>query len=624
MSQVLLARVSTTETDNPPHTGLHLETSIHLKKRSAQISDDDPPDLPPETKRIKVEDDANDTPGATSQTLSASSPSSEAADATPKKAMQEENDEESGRLAKADYVTAETLHQQESGGEACSAASDAKDTSTIATSHSSLSSSSSGVVAAGDAEKPPNTPAPPSLPLKSTKMSHLRQKYESELEYMLREFRKLERQLLGAKGNASGGEEPAGSRERREKLHSFILHLEDTIRQIDAGCQLESEGKSTVESPTGEDCQKAAENHALSKLTREKAEEENVQKLEEHILANLLPVKVRLKRQLAAQQGATRNPIGMPVSRRGMELSPAEKGKGTFAAAAEERRKQAEAAREAAEEKLIRSSAPSQFGKPLAPGVSSLTQKLHGETLGSKNRPYGHGVGSAEPPVKETENESSETKAASRKILYAGMAPGSSQHESGVSAAAGVHEMLIETSSLKPKPTSPKATTATALPSRFVASRASPKPSAPASQGPSKSMKPYDDPGLSEEERRKLRKLRRKRKKDRDLRRLEKERQRQLFLQQQAAQASLMPKAQAKKCTKSNMMKGKKKGPKSVEYICALCSEVYNSTCDSNPWWALSSHECPKCRKIQVNVVISDVQSHVSSLSLRAPFFFWS
>jgi hypothetical protein len=48
-------------------------------------------------------------------------------------------------------------------------------------------------------------------------------------------------------------------------------------------------------------------------LTKEKKEEENVHKLKEHILANLLPVKVRLKKHLAAQQRASRNPAGMPA-----------------------------------------------------------------------------------------------------------------------------------------------------------------------------------------------------------------------------------------------------------------------------------------------------------------------
>ena len=52
---------------------------------------------------------------------------------------------------------------------------------------------------------------------------------------MLREFEKLERQLLGARKT----EESAASRERREKLHSFILHLSETIQQIEKGYELD-------------------------------------------------------------------------------------------------------------------------------------------------------------------------------------------------------------------------------------------------------------------------------------------------------------------------------------------------------------------------------------------------
>ena len=187
------------------------------------------------------------------------------------------------------------------------------------------------------------SPVNPMVPLKATTMHHLHSKYVAELEYMLLEFRKLERQLLGAKG-AAQLEESAGSRERREKLHSFILHLEDTVRQIDEGCKLEDEGKTAIVSGITDSSdaemdddakRKMAESSALANLTTEKEAEENVQKLEEHILANLLPVKVRLKKQLAAQQGASRNPAGMPAPRRGMlQPSAATRGKGTFAAAA--------------------------------------------------------------------------------------------------------------------------------------------------------------------------------------------------------------------------------------------------------------------------------------------------
>ena len=44
----------------------------------------------------------------------------------------------------------------------------------------------------------------------------------------------------------------------------------------------------------------------------------------------------------------------------------------------------------------------------------------------------------------------------------------------------------------------------------------------------------------------------------------------------------------------------KKAGPRTVEYICGLCNEVYVSTCDANPWWCLRQQDCPKCGKRQV------------------------
>jgi len=202
------------------------------------------------------------------------------------------------------------------------------------TSSASLQSVGATSKAQQQQQQAPDSPPPP---LKATTMSHLRKKYMTELEYMLREFQKLERQLLGARSSTA---ESDASRDRREKLHSFILHLQETIQQVRLGCQLEAEGKSTV--GRDDDKKEFAESAALTNLTREKEEEENVQKLEEHILANLLPVKVRLKKQLAAQQGAKHNPAGMPASRQGYPSSTSV-GKGTFAAAAEQRRKQQEA-----------------------------------------------------------------------------------------------------------------------------------------------------------------------------------------------------------------------------------------------------------------------------------------
>ena len=473
-------------------------------------------------------------------------------------------------------------------------------------------------------------------PLKATTMLHLHKKYTAELEYMLREFRKLERQLLGAKGNAAGIEENAGSRERREKLHSFIMHLEDTLRQIELGCRLEAEGKSTVmvgvtvgDSATTTTTQEDVTQTPAGALTGEKEEEENVQKLEEHILANLLPVKVRLKKQLAAQQGASRNPVGMPVARRGMLQQPVAEGTATFAAAAEQRRKQAEAAA---------SNDETQFGKPLVGGASSLTQKLHGQTLGSSDRKYGYGVGSSSDPSKleaaASLPDDKDDSSKKRKILYAGMAPGSTQLQSGVSAASGVHKMIIETPGLyaasakapgngkvpeaaqsasfqagapKPTPQHLKAlAAATAPPQRMphpgqkVRGAVLPKPAPPPVAGAKRPMQ-YDDTAMTEEER-KQRKLRKRKKARKEAKLRERERHLQILLQKQTIPP---PKTAGKKSGKAAAGKGqgKKKGPRTVEYLCALCSEAYSSTCDCNPWWALTSHDCPKCRKTQVKSV---------------------
>ena len=499
-------------------------------------------------------------------------------------------------------------------------------------------------------------------PLKSLNFGHLSIKYLGELEYMLREFRKLERQLLGAMG-AQQLEESVGSRERREKLHSFILHLEDTIRQIEMGCKLESEGglikedsrnvtadasiinltnggnnsapgttTSTSDIAAEEAKKQLAHESALSHLTKEKEEEETVQKLEEHILANLLPVKVRLKKQLAAQQGATQNPPGMPAMRRGaLQPSSTTRGKGTFVEAVEKKRKHAESLRLAAQvqhERQVRSvTDPTQFGKPLSGVGSSLTKKLHGSTLGSKNRRGGHGVGSS-TISKDTQE---------RKILHAGMVPKSTQQESGLSAASGAHEMRMTPSQ---SINAPNSNTVTApLPAR-IGDKSIPsqnlkvntkitamvgKPKGAASSKmevnastvattqvcdtakQNKSIATSSSAPLSEEDKLKFKKHRRLRK----LKRLRRRRERELARQQcsKSQQLSSNTKiasnpAGGRKKTGHGKICQKKKGPRVVEYICSQCSEAYNSTCDLNPWWALAQHKCPKCQKTQVSVVL--------------------
>jgi hypothetical protein len=446
------------------------------------------------------------------------------------------------------------------------------------------------------------------LPLKATHFRHLQHKYLGELDYMLREFQKLERQLLGAKTAKGAAEETAGSRERREKLHAFILHLEETIQQIRTGCDLEAAGKPTCTQQSSSSAGTIAiRDTALSThLAKEKEEEENVQKLEEHILANLLPVKVRLKKQLAAQQGAKHNPAGMPTVR-GAVPATKEQGKATFLKPLPEQQRR-----------------PSQFGQPLKGGGSSLTQKLHGSTLGVVSRSFGNGVGQVgnEPAAKSPGSEatgkslvaspvtaaavmafaSGASEIPKRKVLYGGMALGSTQIQSSVSAANTVHNIVIRDpvllevrSELHAAVNGAGGLTPTSINTPISLTIKAPGASStrkkyavePAVTMSAEDLSPREEARLSAsaqaailsyEERRKQRKKRRKKK-------------RLLMQQRAAAAAAAQPKR--KKVVK-------KRGPRNVEYLCALCNEVYNSTCEFNPWWALSQHECPKCHKMQI------------------------
>jgi hypothetical protein len=453
--------------------------------------------------------------------------------------------------------------------------------STMPTTGSSLSTSRK-------LEAPPSPPAP----LKATTMSHLRKKYWQELEYMLREFQKLERQLLGAKGPS---EESAGSRERREKLHSFIQHLEDTVRQIESGCQLELEGKSTLAAAgDGEDGLAQQESVAPSRLMREKEEEESIQKLEEHILANLLPVKARLTKQLAAQQGAKYNPAGMPHSHhhnRGSTTCSESQGKGTFTGGGATtdhwcKQEPAEAQAPILTTAEQEHTAPveedqTQFGKPLE-GGSSLTQKLHGQTLGSASRKNGSGVGTA-----------GKRKPERPKLYFAGMAGSSGQINSSVSAANSVHHLVIKNAAVlemqhkKPEAEVEMPTTTQVL-------------DQPDQVSSLHAMKEICDPSLTDVERHVLHRKRKKKKRLRQearLQEMQRQRKSALLESQIESVGPAGPKPRKKVVAKGN----KKGGPRSVEYMCALCNECYSSQCDDNPWWALSQHECSKCCKMQVS-----------------------
>lgn len=456
------------------------------------------------------------------------------------------------------------------------------------------------------------------IPSKSTTFHHLQHKYINELEYMLREFQKLERQLLGAKNQNTT--ESDGSRERREKLHSFIVHLEETIQQINTGCQVETE---------------LAKNNG----TITKTENENVHNLEEHILSKLLPVKVRLKRQLEAQQGAKHNPAGMPTVRTGMQplaactLQP----KATF----------------------LRSSLPSsvesrhhstQFTKPLfvdGGEGSSLPQKLRGAVTDSIENPLEQSKITCD---RFMDNQTIETKASVNasndgvSIVQTPKIPteGLSAVCSPVTAIAQPkHTSNPQCVQNHAEPYSEATTVAK------ISNKNDPTildfTKTPISRGNGKANvdetmiertnvhsigltceqveEPIDNESLAKEkaknaplkiktqnssdvcvvipatksttagyeERRRLTKKRRKKKKRAgDLSKLE-------GVVGTKPQAELVSNKRSKKISSQ-------RGPRNVEYMCALCNEVYNSTCDFNPWWALTLHDCPKCEKVQVSI----------------------
>mmetsp|Transcript_17583 Transcript_17583/g.38338 ORF Transcript_17583/g.38338 Transcript_17583/m.38338 type:complete len:1051 (-) Transcript_17583:176-3328(-) len=385
--------------------------------------------------------------------------------------------------------------------------------------------------------------------------SDLKEKYYDELSYMLREFEKLERQLLGARKT----EENAGSRERREKLHSFIIHLQDTITQIEAGGQQENTS------------QKNGEQESAARPLKE-----TVQKLEEHILANLLPVKVRLKKQLAAQQGARHNPVGMP--HRGWNQQPKDNSKGTFVAAAEKKMKQAEEAAVVYEAQTAAKPVEphqTQYGKPIENGGgSSLTKKLHGQTLGKS--------GGQQHTATKDDTES--------KRYYGGMALGSDQIESSVTAASSVHKLIIKDTGLllhqKSQASSqerPEAKLHQPPPPKEVSAQVQEK----AETIPKLVVEPKETTvavDLQDEERRRRRRRRRRK-------RMLREQERKGI----AAEGDAT-KLQGKKSRQAK----KQRGPRQVEYMCALCNETYAGTCEFNPWWALTQHDCTKCHKTQI------------------------
>jgi hypothetical protein len=264
-----------------------------------------------------------------------------------------------------------------------------------------------------------------------------------------------------------------------------------------------------------------------------------VQKLEEHILANLLPVKVRLKKQLAAQQGARHNPAGMPVRGTTLVAAP-DKGKATFGAAVEESRRRASLG--------------------LAGGGSGVAD-------GDARKPPGTGGSNlvAQGPSSSLPDPS---PLSGDKTLHAGQAIGNDP--SCIKAESGIHKLLMTD------------------PVLMEMARAHNDADSDLSLGdidvdepdltPSANQQIPTEESIAVED---------------HIRRLKKKRKRKKLREEQSTHRDL----DAKKLSQS---KRKKRGPWPVEYMCALCNEVYSATCDYNPWWALQQQECPKCQKTQV------------------------
>ena len=176
------------------------------------------------------------------------------------------------------------------------------------------------------------------------------------------------------------------------------------------------------------------------------------------------------------------------------------------------------------------------------------------------------------------------------------MAIGSDKHQmrSSLSAASSAHRLLLQGKDVTDRSrTRPRENGNCSRPASPAVDDMDPSTHAPPTENAvqtdassANAGRPNEDADsvnslLSAERRRLQRKRRHKRKRI----------LRDHFLQDPQQQA-----AKRKKGTSSS----KKRGPRNVEYMCALCNEVYNSTCDYNPWWALTQEECPKCQKTQV------------------------
>ncbi|KAL3822038.1 hypothetical protein ACHAXA_007831, partial [Cyclostephanos tholiformis] len=593
-------------------------------------------------------------------------------------------------------TSAMTTNGDSNASSAASVDSDAIGQATTAatTSHPAPAAAlSSGSVPSSSSTLPtPPSSSAPAVPPGAPSFRRLRRKYGPELDYMLI--------LEGCASEAMGG----GEREEGDDVYDVD---DDFDRQRRA---------------------------------------ESARKLEEHIIANLLPVKHRLTRQLAAQRGASRDPVTAPV--RGATTgapssasSPARSTEGggvgnmTTTTTGVSFAETAEAKRKAAYERIGSSSSypppPPLTGMVADPTamtpVTTTTKSTEAEAERAGGGGGGGGVGgdairrSSPPPSRP------QPQPQRRAILYAGMAPGSTQVPSSICAASGAHPGLIdertahvvrvaedERAQLRrleecatraalgidvmttTTTTTTTASTRTSVDNRSAAAKAlamaggessggEPRPNRESSSSsssvapdaavpsnhqqvkwpptatadadvdaaivvqinPNSTKSPhvplnFDDPTLTPPQQFELR-LREARWRQRKRRRARRRQRNGLAttLQQVNALAhcknnqnllandngiSRITVGDGHAANSGGVLGGDADAPgggvglevgcgvgaaeaynppapprrQAIEYVCAICNEVYPSTCELNPWWALTNHECPKCGKMQI------------------------
>ncbi|GMI15433.1 hypothetical protein TrLO_g6584 [Triparma laevis f. longispina] len=214
-----------------------------------------------------------------------------------------------------------------------------------------------------------------------TPFTILYQKYSKLIQTMIKEFNSLEADLRTIPNPNQTQQQIDSAVQRHTKLVLFLKHLKQ------AGDMLESGPMGGKEDEEGE-----------------------ARDLEKRIKEKFIPVYNRLVKQREDSRKASKAPPPGHIEPRPANLVQAE----SSALPVSSSSMSAPPLHSTANVASAPADASSIFNKPLK-GGSSLTQKLHGSSLGSVDRRHGSGVGSTTPVHSN----------APRRILTAGMAPGS-------------------------------------------------------------------------------------------------------------------------------------------------------------------------------------------------------